>query len=461
MAGPNDFTGQNIQDTYQRVLQISSSGQITDGTGSLVPLLEVTASFAISASHEITFEVSSSHAETADFLTPGNDINVRHITASGNISSSGFGSFSGAVTAGQLRANGRIYPNYNLSTSHFIRNTSVTNPIVSAVGGFHTNGNITASGNISASGDINVGNTGSFAYIKSSGDISASGNGFFNDLTVADDTITKQLFVRNTAAGGIIYDNSNNTTQGSITFTGGGFLEEGNHGINLFAASSNPSSATHLFVTQSGGTGMGYGKVGINTLTPTKELQVSGDISASGDINVTNITASGDISASGQIYVENVYANDRLYLNNIPAVGISGTELQIGNANTWTSITYGRNVDDTHGFTGNVNIAGNIDVHSDISSSTGRFIGNGLSLNNESNVLYSVFNDPFIMSLGSDAVGGSSHVLRASDQRLIMNSQNVFTVEIEGNITASGNLEVEGNISSSGNLIGNIDGGSF
>jgi len=36
MAGPNNFTGQNIQDTYQRVLQISSSSEITDGTGSLV-----------------------------------------------------------------------------------------------------------------------------------------------------------------------------------------------------------------------------------------------------------------------------------------------------------------------------------------------------------------------------------------------------------------------------------------
>ena len=58
MAGSNDFTGQNIQDTYQRVLQLSSSGQLADGTGSLVPLLDVTASFAVSASHEITKEVT-------------------------------------------------------------------------------------------------------------------------------------------------------------------------------------------------------------------------------------------------------------------------------------------------------------------------------------------------------------------------------------------------------------------
>ena len=93
MAGPNDFTGQNIQDTYQRVLQISSSGVITDGTGSIIQLTSssiqtaITAShalFAVSASHEITFELSSSHAvnaDTASFAT--------NFTASGNISASG------------------------------------------------------------------------------------------------------------------------------------------------------------------------------------------------------------------------------------------------------------------------------------------------------------------------------------------------------------------------------------
>ena len=38
MAGSNDFTGQNIQDTYQRVLQISSSGELANGTGSALPI---------------------------------------------------------------------------------------------------------------------------------------------------------------------------------------------------------------------------------------------------------------------------------------------------------------------------------------------------------------------------------------------------------------------------------------
>jgi len=45
MALP-DLTGQNIEDTYQRLLQKSGSGDITDGTGSLfIPKSAVTASF--------------------------------------------------------------------------------------------------------------------------------------------------------------------------------------------------------------------------------------------------------------------------------------------------------------------------------------------------------------------------------------------------------------------------------
>ena len=62
---PNNLTGQNISDTYQRLLQISSSGQITDGTGSIV--IVPTASFAFTSSIELIKEVTSSYAETASF----------------------------------------------------------------------------------------------------------------------------------------------------------------------------------------------------------------------------------------------------------------------------------------------------------------------------------------------------------------------------------------------------------
>ena len=85
MALP-DLTGQNIQDTYQRVLQVDS-GSIRDGTGSLFlppsSSYAITASYALSASHEITYELSSSYAETAsyagNFEVEGNIVPTAHL----------------------------------------------------------------------------------------------------------------------------------------------------------------------------------------------------------------------------------------------------------------------------------------------------------------------------------------------------------------------------------------------
>ena len=90
MALP-DLTGQQIQDTYQRVLQTDGS-ILYDGTGSIINTLPITAShaltasYAVSASHEIIKEVSSSFADTASYVNPLNqDV---QITGSLNVSAS-------------------------------------------------------------------------------------------------------------------------------------------------------------------------------------------------------------------------------------------------------------------------------------------------------------------------------------------------------------------------------------
>ena len=76
MALP-DLTGQQIQDTYQRVLQTDGS-ILYDGTGSIINTLPITAShaltasYAVSASHEIIKKVSSSFADTASYVNPLN-----------------------------------------------------------------------------------------------------------------------------------------------------------------------------------------------------------------------------------------------------------------------------------------------------------------------------------------------------------------------------------------------------
>mgnify|MGYP000864320626 FL=1 len=58
MSGPLDFTGQKIEDSYQRVLQISGSS-VYDGTGSLVP---ITASYVspLNQNVEITGSLNTS-----------------------------------------------------------------------------------------------------------------------------------------------------------------------------------------------------------------------------------------------------------------------------------------------------------------------------------------------------------------------------------------------------------------
>ena len=62
----NDLTNQNIQDTYQRVLQ-NDNGTLRDGTGSLVTLTNITASGNISASGDIQFNTLTGNINGGTF----------------------------------------------------------------------------------------------------------------------------------------------------------------------------------------------------------------------------------------------------------------------------------------------------------------------------------------------------------------------------------------------------------
>jgi hypothetical protein len=152
MPGPFDFTGQNINDTYERLVQVVGEN-LHDGTGSLIIPVSasqatsasyaITASYAFSASIEIIKEVSSSYAETASFAN--NFVIQNNLTAS-NVSASfyyGDGSnltgiqttpfpFEGdAVITGSLTVSGSVVDFTSASAVNInLESLSLVNPIV-------------------------------------------------------------------------------------------------------------------------------------------------------------------------------------------------------------------------------------------------------------------------------------------------------------------------------------------
>ena len=64
----NDLTNTKIQNTYRRVVTRGNDSLIYDGTGSLfTPPTASYALFAVSSSHEVTLELSSSYAQSSSF----------------------------------------------------------------------------------------------------------------------------------------------------------------------------------------------------------------------------------------------------------------------------------------------------------------------------------------------------------------------------------------------------------
>ena len=160
----NDLTGQNIQDTYKRVLTVGDDGLMYDGTGSLYTPL--------SASHEIEREISSSHAVNADTASmASNSFYVRgDITASSHISA------SGTVYGNHIHGSSFFYrTSYRLldaggTSRHIITNGG--DDLTIAIGNTNMSSGISIIGNLTGS-----------ANISASGDISTSGDISFNTLT--------------------------------------------------------------------------------------------------------------------------------------------------------------------------------------------------------------------------------------------------------------------------------------
>ena len=296
MALP-DFTGQYIQDTYQRVLQVSSSGDITDGTGSLfTPPNAISASYALSASHEIIKEISSSHADTASYIEASNiDQPFTSITSSGTVSA------SGNIYGKDFYVGGSQFTDVTTTANHFGIGLNGWGSLILA--------NITASGNISSS----AASTSSFGtYLGDGSQLTGietdpfpyTGSAIITGSLEVHSSNSVIYFESGSSAGSndgkILMKSTGGPANLSLWRTDGvqAAYNVGSSGVVLYYDDTGyfgiqPTSAPAEQTSFGGATAFymsSSGKVGINTDNPLSRFYVVGKIATT-----TDVSASGDM----------------------------------------------------------------------------------------------------------------------------------------------------------------------
>ena len=286
----NDFTGQNIQDTYQKVVQTDGTN-LADGTGSLLPISfdgnNVTISGSLTANEyivsssvtNITIATLSGSTEFGD-TTDDTHTFIGNITASGNISS------SGQIDADKIRTGGRIASSVfdiacvgSIDTDGTISSTGISNSSTYTGGGRIVLSG--ASSYIETPSYVSASSLISQTHITASGNISASGDVFATRFT-GDVTNTT----------GYRYPNLTNVPSGIISsslqvFTN--ITASGNISASGTITSANSTIITRQYFGGFGGSNIHFTPAGSNLAL------------VNGGLTTSQITASGNISASGEI----------------------------------------------------------------------------------------------------------------------------------------------------------------
>lgn len=259
MAGPFDFTGQNIEDTYQRLVQVSGSG-FCDGTGSAI---------SIGGSQNLQ-QVTDQGASTT---TP--------ITAS-------VISASGAVTVNELTASGLQYPSTDSDDGYVIMTNGA--------------GVLTLEANVNY---VTVKNVHGSTLTKGTPVHATGTSGNTPEVIVASASNAATM-----PATFVLAEDLNDDEEGRAVLSG--FM----NGISTtgFTEGNNLYVAPNGGYTQTKPTGADLIQ---NIAIVGKVDSTNGSIFVYGSgrsndvpnfINCTQITASGDISASGTLFADDIRA---------------------------------------------------------------------------------------------------------------------------------------------------------
>ncbi len=454
MAGSDNFTGQNIQDTYQRVLQLSSSGQLADGTGSLVELLDVTASFAVSASHEITFETSSSYAQTAsaaenNFNIASNlyfDSTTPQLFVDGD-SMVVFQSAFNQIIVPNLRTGENQGIKFGTDSDYTIKHTdNVKMAILEDTTTRHTFG---VGGHLSASAGVNIhlgpgsqdggefrGQSANITRITSS-IISASSHIHTSTLKGSGDTVSLNVLGSISASGNISSSGTGtNTFLGDISSNGNVITSKtglpGNQYINysLDGIEINVDDANAIKIDNDSGTvAIGTSNIPSNTrLLVEGDTTINGHLSASGDLKANNLTIVGDITSVG----DDVTMADDLSLTS----GAARIMFTGANGGQTEGVLY---QDSSAGIRYGLLFPG-----SDV-----------VALANRAE-------DGVVQIRANDGTAGSSgeHIVATFDDEKVNIGNAIYLASGSGHITASGDISASGTITGSKGHFGSITLGS-
>jgi hypothetical protein len=415
MALP-DLTGQNIQDTYKRVLHVHSDGQMYDGTGSIfIPL---------SASHEINIEVSSSYAQTASFIANGvHSLTSTEVDQLKNISSS-------TISENQWSYVGNM--NQDVSTTSVVNFSRISIADLyptSAPLLLPTEATPTSPHMMTRNAENDLGPSLFLGDRSDSGDLGTKLISFVNQNEDEVAYITQGGTMTAIAFSGTV---STATTATNFDPAQDQTL---NNNIDILGKETGGTSRHMLSMSPSN-------VVRVGAVATPLSLRSSGAIHITGSF-IGNITASGDISASGTIKGLDYEIGNRKFAN---ASAVDSNGIELGN-----------------GGTGNLLLT-NLTASGDISSSGGTVTAKQLTLDHASRVDIKFTNE-----------GDEDHYIRKDGDFLRFRGHDDSTVllELRNNTNGSnatsfpnGNhgigtnnpgekLEVVGNISASGTIIAN------
>ena len=378
----NDFSNQNIQDTYQRVVQTDGTN-LADGTGSLLPISfegnDVIVPGALKAQSYIVSEsiinVSSGSTIFGDSIDDSHSFNGA-ITASGGISS------SGTMTALSMSGDGSNLTGI-VSASHAgTANTALT--ATTATNGF------------------------SNALTVSTG-LDLSGNAVnFNGSSARTLTLDLTEVITDDGANRILTSDGDGTLTAESAFL-----------VNGGAVTLNGSLSASSF---------------LQTATLRGDQNLSTGLQVDGYVLAQNITSSGDISASGDIFASRYKTDGFISLNTD-----GSTQGRVfGDANI-TGIQIGRD-----GTTNkNIELLGPVTASGNISAS-GNVISSKVVVDN--GIEHKGDNNTKIEFPANDTIDlNTNGVVRARIDNDGVNI-NSGRLNVNSHITASGNISASGNI---------------